>query len=105
MKNVNIKVPSTGSGLFSAGPYRADHVYSVPEDVAQHLLLRGAEIAKPSADPKKPDTVGKVGPQHLEHFETVRTFEKNAKADAAKDADAKKAAATDTAAPADTSVN
>ena len=64
-KDIAIKFPAAG-GLFAAGPYLTGVAYAVPDEVAAHLLLRGAELA-PSAD----DTAPLTG-QHYENFAAIR---------------------------------
>lgn len=99
MKETAIRFPAT-NGLFAAGPYLAGQVYTVPEDIAAHLVLRGAELVKPSTDPKKPDKVGTIGKAHLDHFAMSRAFDAEAKkrADEEKKTTAESAPATDAAA-------
>lgn len=86
-KMLAITFPPTG-GVFAMGPYLAGKTYVVPEDIGQHLLLRGAE----AVDPAKVKETQPLEGRHHEHFKTVRAFVEAEKA-AATQAAADKAAA------------
>lgn len=68
-KTATIRFPEV-SGLFRRGPYVCGKNYTVPEDVAAHLVQAGAEAVQL----KDGDTVEPHGPEHAENFATTRAL-------------------------------